>query len=84
MAYDESKVNWSPEEHDAAENADKVYEAVSVAVADGLNTADAAVAFQILQPSMKLWSYLAGGTKEQFASKLIDLGVMLKRDNNLI
>lgn len=84
MSYDEAKVNWTPAEHEAAENADKIYEAVSTAVADGVDTEDAAIAFQVVQPSMRLWAYLAGGTKEEFASKLIDLGVMLKRDNNLL
>lgn len=84
MGYDESKVNWKPEEHEAGKNADAVYEAVAAALKDGIGPTDLTVALAVLKPSMSLWAYLSAGTREQFASKLIDLGVMLKRDNSLL
>lgn len=84
MGYDRAKVNWTEEEHAAAENADKVYEPVHKALEDGLDPDDALVAIQVFKPSMAVWSYLAAGDKAQFAKRLIALGTMLERDNDFI
>jgi len=84
VAYSREKVNWKEEEHVAAENADKIYEAIHEAVENGLGPEDLAVVGIVFKPSMAVWGYLAAGSKAQFAKRLIALGTMLERDNDFI
>lgn len=81
MSYSEVKVAFKAEEHAAAKAADQIYEEISEALADGLQPTDVVVVAGIVQPSAKLWAYLAGASKQEFASRLIAIGVMLARDN---
>ena len=81
MSYSEAKVAFKPAEHEAAKAADQIYELISGALADGVQGTDIAVIAGILQPSTKLWGYLASTSKEEFAKRLIAIGVMLGRDN---
>ena len=82
--YDKTKVDWKDEEHQAAENADQIYEVLHPALADGVQAGDLAVVAAIFKPSMEVWKFLAGGNKAEFARKLIALGVMLERDNEFL
>lgn len=84
MGFDRNKANWSEEELQAAEAADKIYEAVAPAVADGVQVTDFAVVGAILAPIMALFRYLAGAGRKEFARRLIAIGVILERDNALL
>ena len=84
MGFDRNKANWSEEELEAAENADKIYEVVQPAIADGVQNTDFFLIGKILGPVMALFKYLAGAGKKQFARRLIAIGVILERDNNFI
>lgn len=86
MGYDRNKVNWTEEEHGAAENADKIYETLKPALANGFQVTDLAVAAAVFQPSIKVWQHLVGGAEDKaaFGRKLIALGTMLERDNSLL
>ncbi|MGH7165130.1 MAG: hypothetical protein ACREIS_06355 [Nitrospiraceae bacterium] len=86
MGYDKSKVDWTEAEHGAAENADKIYETLRPALADGLQAHDTAAGLAVAKPSYELWAYLVGNAegKADFGRKLIALGVMLERDNRFL
>lgn len=84
MGYDRLKVNWTDAEHSAAEAADELYEAGHEAAKDGFQTSDLAMLPGLFGPTRKLYSYLFGGDRSELAPKLIALGVMLERDNDLI
>lgn len=84
MAYDEGKVAFSAEEHEVARAADTVYESVRTVLADGAQLTDITIAAALFQPMMKIWTHLAGGSREDLANRLIALGVMLARDNEFI
>jgi hypothetical protein len=86
MGYDASKVNWTADEHAAAENADKIYETLRPALADGFQAHDTAAGLAVARPGYEVWAYLVGSAKDkaEFARKLIALGVMLERDNHFI
>lgn len=82
MGYAANDVNWTTEEHDAARNADSLYELVHDAAADGFGVADLAALPAAFLPSQRLFSYLFGGHRGDLPRKLIGLGVMLERDNS--
>ena len=84
MGFDRNKANWSEEELQAAEAADKIYEAVAPAVAEGVQITDFAVVGAILGPIMALFRYLAGAGRKQFARRLIAIRVILERDNEFL
>jgi len=84
MGFDRNKANWSEEELEAAEAADKIYEAVAPALADGIQPTDWTLVGAILGPVMALFRYLAGAGRKQFARRLIAIGVILERDNELL
>lgn len=86
MSYDPAKVNWTADEHKAAESADKIYETLRPALGDGIQAHDATAALAIAKPSYDLWAYLVGNTegKADFGRKLIALGTMLERDNSFL
>lgn len=82
MPYDPDKTKWTIDEHDAAENADRLYELIHDAAADGFQTTDLMALTAALGPSHRLYSYLFGGERGHLPQKLIALGVMLERDNS--
>lgn len=84
MGFDRNKVNWNEEELQAAEAADKIYEAIQPAIADGVDNTDFMVIGAILGPVMSLFRYLAGAGKKEFARRLIAIGHMLERDNEFL
>lgn len=84
MSYEPGKVNWTAEEHEAAENADRLYETVHAAAADGFQTTDLLGVTAAWKPSHDLYTYLFGGEKADLARKLIALGTMLERDNRFL
>jgi len=81
MAFDPNKVQFSVEELDAARNADSIYETIHEAVADGLEFSDLAAIPAVVPYVLNLYKYLAGGSKVDYAKKIIALGVSLLRDN---
>jgi hypothetical protein len=81
MGFDEDKVAWSLEEVASAKSADALYELFEAALADGLDFSDLAAIPAAVPHVMGLYGYLADGTKTEYATKLIALGVMLLRDN---
>lgn len=84
MGFDRNKANWTEEELEAAEVADQIYEAVEPTLADGFQKTDFFVIGKILGPIMQLFRYLAGAGRKQFARRLIAIGVILERDNELL
>ncbi len=84
MGFDRTKANWTEAELEAAEAADKIYEAVEPTLADGFQTTDFVVLGKILGPVMQLFKYLAGAGRKEFARRLIAIGVILERDNSLL
>jgi hypothetical protein len=75
VAFNRDKVRWTKEELDAAEAADAIYELLK----DGFDMSDISGALPHLLP---LFRYLQSPDHYQYADKIIDLGVMLKRDND--
>ncbi len=76
MAYSRVKVDFTDPEHEAAEALDEIYEAL----ADGLDLQEDLA--KIFSPTVRLYQHLsAAGSLEEFGDMFIDLGVMLKRDN---
>ena len=73
--FDPSKVKWTDDEFKAAKAADAIYELLK----DGFDMGDIASALPHLLP---LFVYLQSPNHYMFADKLIDLAVMLKRDND--
>ena len=84
MGFDRNKANWTEEELEAAEVADKIYEEVEPVLADGVQKSDVLVLAKILGPVMQLFRYLAGAGRKEFARRLIAIGVILERDNSLL
>lgn len=84
MGYNRDQVDWTEEEHIAAEAADKLYEAGHEAAKDGFQTKDLAALPGMFAPTRKLYSYLLTGDRSELARKFISLGVMLERDNDFI
>ena len=84
MSFSRDKANWSEEELNAAEEADKIYEVVEPVLADGVQRTDFFVIGKILGPVMALFKYLAGAGRKEFARRLIAIGVILERDNSLL
>lgn len=82
--YNQNKVEWTEAEHEAAQAADQMYETLAEAFKDGAQISDIAVLPALLQPGNKLYAYLATDNKMEFANKLIGLGVMLIRDNEML
>ncbi len=82
--YNQNKVDWTVAEHEAAQAADQMYEALAEAFKDGAQISDIAVLPALLQPGNKLYQYLATDNKMEFANKLIGLGIMIIRDNELL
>jgi len=81
MAFDETKVAWSVEEVASAKSADALYELFEGALADGLDMSDLMAIPTAVPHVMALYSYLADGTKAEYAKKFISLGIMMLRDN---
>lgn len=81
MGFDEGKVQFNAEELDAASAADALYEMFADALVDGLDVSDLAVIPAAMPKVVALYRFLAEGSKAEYASKLIALGVMLERDN---
>lgn len=75
MGFDRGKVRWSDSELQAAESADAIYELLK----DGFDMSDITRALPHLLP---LFMYLQSPNHYEYAGKFIDLGVMLKRDND--
>lgn len=84
MGFDRDKANWTEAELEAAEAADKIYEVVQPAVADGVQNKDFFLIGKILGPVMELFKFLAGAGRKEFARRLIAVGVILERDNSLL
>lgn len=80
--YSSEKVAFSQDEHDAARAADEIYETLQKALSDGLQISDLSVIPTLLSPTTKLYTWLGSGDRAEFASKLITLGLQLKRDND--
>jgi hypothetical protein len=81
MSFDPNKVAWDPAETASAQSADALYELFEAALADGLDLNDLMSIPAAIPHVMALYAYLADGTKSEYATKLIALGVMLLRDN---
>lgn len=75
MGFDPSKVEWTAGELNAAKAADAIYELLK----DGFDMSDIVGALPHLLP---LFIYLQSPNHYMFADKMVDLGVMLKRDND--
>jgi hypothetical protein len=58
-----------------------LYELFEAALADGLDVSDLMAIPAAIPHVMSLYSYLADGSKAEYAQRLIALGVMLLRDN---
>lgn len=85
MGYSEDKVNWDPAEHDAARNADRLYEIGAERLANGLDPGDVVAVPQAIGPATGLLGYLfGGGNRASMAKRFITVGVMLERDNDLL
>ena len=80
--FDPNKVQFNQEELDAARNADEIYEIISEALEDGLDFSDLKAIPAVVPHIMALYTYLAGGTKSDYAKKLSALGLALLRDND--
>ena len=81
MSYSADKVAFTQEEHDAARAADEIYEVLRGALADGFQLTDLSVIPALIGPTTELYRWLGGGDRAEFASKLLVLGMQLKRDN---
>jgi hypothetical protein len=81
MAYDQDKVDFTPEEHDAARCADELYEKIQELVADGVDLTDLTKLPALFGPTMRLYKWLASEDRAEFASKLLTLSTALSRDN---
>lgn len=75
MPFDHDKVQFNEVDLAAGEALDAVYEAFS-----GEEFSLQLLAGQLLN-IQGVVSYLVGGSREELADRLFDLGVMLKRDN---
>lgn len=84
MGFDENKVAWSADEIVSAKAADALYELFEEAMADGIGFDDLTAIPAAVPHILVLYSYLAEGTKVEYANKLIALGVMLLRDNEFL
>lgn len=84
MAFDREKAQFNQEELDMAQAADFLYETFRTALEDGLDFQDLSVIPAAVPQIMALYGYLAGGTKAEYATKLIALGVALLRDNEFL
>ena len=84
MSFDETKVQFTPEEMDAARSADRLYEIFYEAFSDGLDLSDIGVIPQAMPHIISLYTYYAGGTKAEYAKKLIAMGVAILRDNDFL
>lgn len=85
MAFDRNKVNWTNEELDAAEEADKIYEAVRPVFEGDFNYNKLIGAVGAIFGSvLALFRFLSDGSRDDFVSKWLAIGHMLERDNNWI
>lgn len=80
--YDEQKVDFTPEEHDAAKTADEIYEKLHEMLENGIDLSDIAQVPGLITPSLKLYKWLMSADRAEFAGKLLALAVMLNRDNS--
>jgi hypothetical protein len=80
--YDKTKVDFTDLEHEAAENADKIYEEVKEALADGADLGDIAVLPALYRPTVELYKYLFDSVdRDEVGRKLLTLGNMVLREN---
>lgn len=84
MAFDESKVQFNPDELAAAEAADALYEMFNAALADGADLSDLTLLPAAMPHIVSLYGFLAGGTKAEYAEKLLAIAVALIRDNEFL
>jgi hypothetical protein len=77
MSYDRHKVEFTDEEHDIAEDLDKVIESFS----DGFDLGDVTA----VPATARVLRYISGnGDKALAVKRLFSLAVMVERDNDFI
>ena len=84
MGYSKDRVNWTEEEHKAAEAADTLYELWKGQLSNGVGADDIAALPLSWVPASQLFQHLFSGERKDLARNLISLGVMLERDNDFL
>ena len=81
--FDPTKVQFDSKELDAAKAADDMYEVIRDQLEDGFQVADLVpILTASVGPVATLFGYLKSDSPQEYADKLIALGVMLERDND--